>query len=208
MPNRSCLFLLLSLTLSCRVSAQHAAVQIKIYDDADLSPGTRQQFVTRLENILVGAGVSARVSLCGRAIACETDGGESRRLLIRVTGGQARTMSNAQKPPLGQSLIGPNGGDYAFVFLPTVKDRAAEADISWVTVLAHAAAHEIGHLLLGNGSHTPMGLMKATWDHNDFERMNQKCLHFSDEQARQLALRYGETEAVHSRVAGVIAGQR
>jgi hypothetical protein len=57
-------------------------------------------------------------------------------------------------------------------------------------VLAYAAAHEIGHLLLGD-AHTPQGLMKATWVANDFLAMSQNDFHFSPEQARTLTSRYG-----------------
>jgi hypothetical protein len=58
-------------------------------------------------------------------------------------------------------------------------------------VLAHAAAHEIGHLLLGDEAHTPGGLMKALWNHNDFQAMNQNRFHFTSEQIPVLVGRYG-----------------
>ena len=44
--------------------------------------------------------------------------------------------------------------------------RRGTYDIDNVTVLAHAMAHEIGHLLLPYG-HSPTGLMRAGWDEQD-----------------------------------------
>ena len=100
-------------------------------------------------------------------------------------------MRDARRLPLGQSFADHEGGTYASVFLASVQDQSAEANVSWVTVLAYSAAHEIGHLLLGNQAHTPRGLMKANWDRNDYEGMNQNRCHFSSEQILQLNKRYG-----------------
>jgi hypothetical protein len=199
MSNRSCLIMLLSLTLACKVVAQDATVQIRVYDDTGLSTGAGRQFVTRLEGILSRAGVSARVSLCGKPVptACQADARGSRLLLIRMVAGQAKKRSNAQKSPLGQSIVDSNGGDYASIFVAAVQDRADEANVPWVIVMAYAAAHEIGHLLLGSGAHTATGIMKGTWNGNDFLAMIQNGLRFSPEQAKHLASRYATAQHAH-----------
>jgi hypothetical protein len=57
---------------------------------------------------------------------------------------------------------------------------------------AYAAAHEIGHLLLGE-AHSSRGLMKATWGTGNFEAMAQNRFHFSPEQTRELSDRYGSS---------------
>jgi hypothetical protein len=93
--------------------------------------------------------------------------------------------------PLGQSFADNKGGTYASVFLASVQDQAAEANVPWITVLAYAAVHEIGHLLLGNQTHTLRGLMKANWGREDYAGMDQNRCHFSSEQILQLTLRYG-----------------
>jgi hypothetical protein len=67
-----------------------------------------------------------------------------------------------------------------------VQDQAAAAGVPWVVVLAYAAAHEVGHLLLGS-AHTPRGLMKAEWDGRDYEAMNQNACRFDEKQSGQLA---------------------
>jgi len=101
-------------------------------------------------------------------------------------------MKNALHSPLGQSFADHNGGKYATVFLGRVQDEAAAASVPWVAVLAYATAHEVGHLLLGQ-AHTPRGLMKAQWDRDDYQAINQNHLHFSEEQMRELTGRYGTT---------------
>ena len=48
-------------------------------------------------------------------------------------------------------------------------------------ILASAIAHEVGHLLLPDGRHSPEGLMRACWTRDDFHRANQGQLRFSNE---------------------------
>jgi hypothetical protein len=193
MSNRGGLILLLFLALAARASAQTPALQVQVYDYAGLKPAALRKFATLLDSILVGAGLSIQVKLCDRndEASCETKPGSARRLVIRVVAGQAKTMRNASRLPLGQSFADHEGGTYASVFLEAVQDQAVEANVPWATVLSYATAHEIGHLLLGNQAHTPRGLMKANWNRNDYEAMNQNHCHFSIEQIHQLARCYG-----------------
>jgi hypothetical protein len=125
------------------------------------------------------------------AAPCESHTGSSRQIVIRVVAGSVRKMKNAGADSLGLSIAYRDGGTYASVFVQPTKDAAAEADLPWLIVLAYAATHEIGHLILGNRAHTAHGLMKAYWDTDDFWGMAQNRFHFSPEQARELASRYG-----------------
>ncbi len=75
-------------------------------------------------------------------------------------------------------------------------------------MLAYAAAHEVGHLLLGEQAHTPRGLMKATWDTHDFQAMAQNGFHLSPEQARELASRYGTAHPAEVGAKTVVAVRR
>jgi hypothetical protein len=175
------------------VSAQTAAVEVHVYDQAGLQLSTFQKFITLTHRILSETGLSIQVKACGRGFPamCESQTGETRYLVVRVVAGGPKKMKNVRRPPLGQSFADGDGGKYASVFLERVQDEATAANVPPVIVLAYAAAHEIGHLLLGNQAHTPRGVMKATWDRIDYEAMNQNHLHFSEEQIRQLRSRYG-----------------
>jgi len=198
MSNRSSLFLLLLVALACRVSAQTTAVQVQVYDYADLRPSTLHQFAALTQDILINAGISVKIEACARGVqgSCATQTSNARRLVVRVVAGAAKRMSNVRWPPLGQSFVDSEGGTYASVFVATVHDQAAAANVPWVIVLAYAAAHEIGHLLLGNQAHTLRGLMKAHWDSTDYQAMNQNHFHFSSEQTRELVSRYGAVRPI------------
>jgi hypothetical protein len=115
----------------------------------------------------------------------------SKRVVIRVVAEPYKNVKNVPGEILGLSVADHHGGAYAFVFLNPAEDRAGELNLPRIMVLAYAAAHEVGHLLLGDQAHTPQGLMKASWDTQDFRAMAQGSLHFSPQQTRELTNRYG-----------------
>jgi len=203
MKNRGCFLPLLLLTLAGNantVSAQTSALQVQVYDYAGLSPAALHEFVTRTQEILASSGVSLEVDACARGGApCESHTGSSRQVVIRVVPDTGKNMKNARLETLGLSVADHDGGTYGSVFLKAAEEKASDADLSRIIVLAYAAAHEIGHLLLGDQAHAPRGLMRATWGPKDFQAMAQNDFRFCPEQARELASRYG---TAHQAVAG------
>jgi hypothetical protein len=194
MKNRGCYLLFLLLTLAGNasiVSAQASAVQVQVYDYTGLSPAGFHEFVARTQDILARSGVSLEVDACASGAApCESHTGGSRQIVLRVIADTGKSMKNVRLENLGMSVADHDGGTYATVFLKPVEEKASDANLPRIVVLAYAAAHEIGHLLLGD-SHSPQGLMKATWGANDFLAMSQNDFHFSPEQARKLTSYYG-----------------
>src|ERR1700677_3307604 len=194
MKNRGCYLLLLLLTLAGyanTVSAQTSALQVQVYDYTGLNPAALHEFVARTQEILASSGISLEVDACARGGApCESHTGSSRQVVLRVVADTGKSMKNIRWEKLGMSIADHDGGTYATVFLKAAEEKASDANLPRIVVLAYAAAHEIGHLLLGD-AHTPQGLMKATWVANDFLAMSQNDFHFSPEQARTLTSRYG-----------------
>jgi len=70
--------------------------------------------------------------------------------------------------------------------------RSAMDDIDTVIVLAHAMAHEVGHLLLPYG-HSATGLMRAGWDGQDLRRAARRQLKFTPEQVELVRARLTES---------------
>jgi hypothetical protein len=194
MNNRSCFFLLLLLALAVNaktVSAQTSALQVQVYDYTGLSAAALHEFVARTQGIVASSGISLEVDACGRGgTPCESHTGRSRQVVIRVVEDTGKSMKNVRLEKLGMSVADHDGGTYATVFLEPAEEKASDANLPRIVVLAYAAAHEIGHLLLGD-AHCPQGLMKAIWNINDLQAMAQNNLHFSPQQARELTSRYG-----------------
>jgi hypothetical protein len=181
---------LLWLAMCCHPPVTAATtLQIQVYDYAAIGPKSLRQLVGQLDDILGYAGMSVQVNVCKGDLAVACDGTVG--LKIRILATDAKTMRNVRRPPLGEAFVTEAGGAYATIFLKSVQDEAAAVDAPLVVVLAHATAHEIGHLLLGTRAHTTWGLMRENWDRDDYRAMIQNRLHFTDEQARQLAGRYG-----------------
>ncbi len=51
-------------------------------------------------------------------------------------------------------------------------------------VLGAALAHELGHLLLGKGQHSPMGIMRCPWDSDDLRALKRGQLVFHQRHAK------------------------
>ena len=166
------------------------ALRVEIYDYADLEASALGRFLALTQKILASTGMSVQVSLCrgSGAVSCA---GSLQPLVVRIIAGGAKTMNNARLEPLGQSFADHDGGTVASVFVAPTRDQAAAANIAWITILSYAAAHEVGHLLLGNRAHTSRGVMKASWDRGDYTAMDQNQFHFTRQQSEVLARRYG-----------------
>jgi hypothetical protein len=210
MKNQGCFLLLLALAGKANaISAQTPAVQVQVHDYTGLNPAVLRQFVARTEEILASSGVSLEVDACARgAELCESHAGRSRQLTIRLVADTGKRLKNTRWDTLGQSIAGPDFGTYATVFLKPVEEMASEEKISRTIVLAYAAAHEIGHLLLGNQAHTRRGLMKANWGPDEYQAMAQNRFHFTLEQTRELTSRYGSLDQAYGDAGAAIARRR
>ncbi|MFB3923753.1 MAG: hypothetical protein ACE145_18670 [Terriglobia bacterium] len=76
--------------------------------------------------------------------------------------------------------------DMAYVFFYRVEELARTRSLCATDGLGHAMAHEIGHLLLGVQSHSPMGLMRVCWDRTDLVQAATGWLIFSDQEADRI----------------------
>jgi hypothetical protein len=196
MANRGCFLLVFLLGMAGNATsacAQTAALQVQVYDYTGLRPAALHEFITRTQEILTGAGISVEVDACaiGVSTPCESRRGSSRQVMIRVVNGAPKNRNNVRGQDLGRSVVNHEGGTYATVFLTLAEDESAATNLPRIVVLAYAAAHEVGHLLLGEEAHTPQGLMKGNWETNDFQAMAQNRFHFSPEQTLELERRYG-----------------
>jgi len=96
-----------------------------------------------------------------------------------------------EKPVMGAAVLTELGTSVAYIFYRQVEAQARQYDVSLALILASAIAHEVGHLLLPDGRHSPDGLMRACWARDDFYRAEQGQLLFSTEQAALIRARAG-----------------
>jgi hypothetical protein len=89
---------------------------------------------------------------------------------------------------LGQALDCPKGqgGCSAYVFYSDVRELARADDAPEFRLLGHVIAHEIGHMLLGQNSHSATGIMQADWSDKALRTIARGCLFFTQEESRRM----------------------
>jgi hypothetical protein len=85
---------------------------------------------------------------------------------------------------LGLTYVTPEGSrNRVDVFVQRVERAGRDFTTSISTLLAVVMAHELGHTLMPNGSHSKTGLMTASLDASHFRLASVGLLHFSPESA-------------------------
>lgn len=161
------------------------SINVSVYDDAGLGLKTVKQaeevasYVFLRAGIVVGwrtcsvAGKLTHIESCAKA-EYPND------LVVHFV----RRPRNLKLDAAGVAYLNADGsGCYSDVFVEPVEELHREFSVSMANVLGQAAAHEIGHLLLGNNSHSPAGIMRAHWHRGDLVKADQGVLQFDDKQA-------------------------
>jgi hypothetical protein len=108
-----------------------------------------------------------------------TDSWDVTHLVIRLlTQSQEGSSNNAMGEALSLHI--------ANVFMNRVTEQAAAGELSASRMLGHAIAHEIGHLLLGDNSHSLGGIMVAPWSKQDLLRMVKGGLLFTHQEVTRI----------------------
>jgi hypothetical protein len=102
------------------------------------------------------------------------------------------TAAMANRGVIPESILGfaaadPGvGGRIAYVIYDRVKDITQGTQVDDMRMMGIVMAHEIGHLLLTDRSHSEDGLMRGNWQPSEFRSLRPGDLHFSDLQAVEI----------------------
>lgn len=100
------------------------------------------------------------------------------------------SAQKAANAVFGVAFLNTDGGVYADVFLGRVQAmRDQYPKISFASLLGCVIAHEIGHLLLGEHSHSNTGLMQAQWQFEQLQKIAMGSLLFNSREAAKLRVR-------------------
>jgi hypothetical protein len=75
-------------------------------------------------------------------------------------------------------------GVVAYVFAERARRLAARREFD--VILGWIIAHELGHLLLGNNSHSAIGIMRARWTIRDLETAREASMSFLPNEGKQI----------------------
>ena len=138
-------------------------ITVAVIDFAHVAVETRTRAEREAGRILASAGITV--------LWVDIDPDSPTELPVRAIVLRLEPPAGPKHDPkaIGVALA-PDTGDgfYATIFFDRVRERAAdtvliETGANLGTVMGHAIAHEIGHLLLGTNSHSGSGLMSAVW---------------------------------------------
>lgn len=180
------------------------SLTIKVYDFARVPP----QAMARAQGVTTYLINMAGVETVWLNCHLPNDGVEGDAACRKHGAGQVsvrilpRAMSEALAVPghvFGVAAIptGKQRGSQVYVFHHRVQELATQMrEVDGSVLLGHVVAHEVGHLLLGSGSHSPGGLMAADWFKRDLRKLAQGGLLFTDDHRRRIhadvAARLGE----------------
>jgi hypothetical protein len=168
-----------------------AMVAIRTYNYAAVSAEYLADAKTEAAHIFRRAGIGIEWIDCqvrrgGTGAACTEPLLAGRDLMLRLVDRAA--ADGDRVVTLGESMLDgeQRGGVLMTIDLFPVRAVAARASAAAPTVLGRAIAHEIGHLLLGSGEHSRVGLMRAFWSADELRGVKPAHWAFSRREAAQM----------------------
>ena len=177
-----------------REGEENLRITVRVYDYAQAPREMLAMAQAEAAHILANAGIETEWLECSIGQADEQD----RDACQRAFGPADLTMrivpeSMAARLPFRDITLGfaalPEEGGRGFlggVFYHKVERMAKETGTDRYHILAHAIAHEIGHLLLRTVKHGHSGLMRANWGREELELARRGLLPFTSEEAARL----------------------
>ncbi len=166
---------------------------VLVHDYAGLADNSLDEMETLTAGLLSRAGVRMQWVHCRghqagpRPALCDANL-EKGLVMLRIL------VSFDGKSPLGDPLgMAEVDSGYASLYASEINKYASHNGLSASNLMAYAATHEIGHLLLGR-SHSSSGIMRAVWGKAEYREMGQRWLGFSAEQRQALRQAVPATE--------------
>jgi len=119
--------------------------------------------------------------------ACQVPPGPT-RLALRILSQAMAERLRQPEDSFGFAMI-PEDGSFATmanVFWYDAEQLANRRGMRHGVLLGHLAAHELGHLLLGMGSHASRGIMHVPWRPKELDAVTQGLMLFRPEEAEEM----------------------
>jgi hypothetical protein len=153
-----------------------AEINLILDNAAGVRRTTVQAAMAQLREIFRVGGVDFRWS---EAEGTEQDCRASPRIQAQVT---TASPPRPLRSSIGYSLPLSSTGINVTIYQRAVNATALRHGVDPAVILAHALAHEIGHVLQRSKEHSPHGLMSAAWVDRDYDLMWRTPLRFNKQQ--------------------------
>lgn len=177
------------LSWAAKVENKQLFITVRLYSDVQLSSKTLRESEQEVTRILQHAGVGTAWIDCRGTLPvppeCDALPGP-KDLTIRIV---PKALSAADSI-FGMAFLSKAGaGAYSDVFYDSLEKLRRECGASESALLGHVVAHELGHLLLGSGAHTSIGIMRPRWYGQQLRAIERGSLFFTSEQAELIRTR-------------------
>ncbi len=193
---RNGLILTVALAASLCAAEPDAKITVLVYNYASIHAAELAQIERDAGTIYAGAGVAVEWLDCPLSPACPIQLTPVNLVLRLMPAALAAHLPRVQHG-LGFAML-PEDGSFAMT-ANVFTDEAANVALDSATLLGAVVAHELGHLLLGVGSHSHIGIMRAKWRHKELTMIVQHVLTFTATEAEKLR------DNVHARSVGQAA---
>lgn len=170
--------------------ATSPSITVYVYDYAQTSPSTLERAAAEATYVFHEAGVDVTWITC---LAAQPSAGSDcnqpkgpAEFVLRILRPNKAAEKAFRASVFGYTVRDIDGGTLATVFYDRVEKVARHEELSIGVVLGYAVAHELGHLVLLTEDHSPTGLMRAGFTHQDWQLAAQGALLFSPEQAEAI----------------------
>jgi len=197
---RKWLVAVIALAIASGAKAQHPvrqntelvpSVTVYVYNLAHVSRQSLDVAEAEASRIFLKAGVRTKWVDCPLSSAekarfpdCRLESGRNDLVLKIFSDFSSRRLGlRAQNLGFCPASEDSGPGSEAALAYNRIKDRAKSWEADPLQILAFAAAHELGHLLLHSTGHSPTGIMRAVWNPDDLQRAARGELVFTPEQA-------------------------
>ncbi|MCW5982507.1 MAG: hypothetical protein KIT09_30755 [Bryobacteraceae bacterium] len=169
-------------------------LNVRIYNYAQVPPGTLARVQDVAGSILRAAGVEATWRLCsatGNEPGRDPECGNARTptdLVLSILPHKMADRLATDRSVYGTSF-GAAEGDFASsasIFYDRIEDLAKRRRDPCPLLVGNFLAHEIGHLLLGPDSHSRTGIMSIPFDAMQVRRALWGTLRFTPEEAARI----------------------
>lgn len=170
-------------------NTETASVTLLVYDFAKLRESEQSSWLRELTHIMDASGIRINSVACGRGNEFTNqnrcDNAQPGDLFLRILSGQTAKGPGLALGYLGLAEPGWGGRGRLTVMVDNVRNLASGTMWQFPDLLAHATAHEIGHLL-GLVEHSPSGVMRADWRKGSIKQMGHAALVFSASEAERM----------------------
>jgi len=181
-------------TLQAETPKPESKIQVFVYNYAGVAPATLARAEREAARIYSHTGIETEWLECpltpdvaAQYPACQLPVSPA-RLEVRVLSRNMSERLGLTKATFGSALL-PEGvgfGMIAQVCAHCSEELAKGSEVMYAAILGHVMAHELGHLLLGAGSHGSTGLMHVPWYKKELENVAQGALLFTSREGERM----------------------